>query len=226
MFARSIAAGLLFLLLSADPALAGFVVSIGNATDVTPGSTVTLDVTVTGPDRLDLFAGEFILIPLDAASPADRVRFAVDALGDPPQPPLLESNYAFPTNNSYAYQNLPGNPGAVYETTWAGDSYLVSDSTLDQAGVDVSGGNLVARLTIQVDGSAPSGSRYGVVLGASSLYWDQFAADVPVTPVGGEITVAGAAVVPAPGGMTLAVIGGTTLLTGRWQRRRIARPSA
>jgi hypothetical protein len=219
MLAR-IAFASLLILASAAPTHAAFVVSIGNATP-NAGDTITLDVTISGQDRLDYVFAEFVLVSLDGSSPAGKVHFVVDGFGKPPLPPLSDPNYVFPLGNSFAIDNLPSNPASVYDTNWTGDTYLTSDATLDLAGVDVSGGKLLTRLTVKVDGSTPGGSRYGVTYGTNSVYLNQFGEEIPVTLNGGEIAVlSGVVAVPTPSGMVLMAAGTLIVLFSRWNRRR------
>lgn len=202
MFARNLLIAVVFTLLPAAGAHAGFTITIENKT-VAQGGSVTLDVTISGSDRLDLFAAEFVITPVGGA-PAGGVRFAAV----PAVPPLFDANYVFAPDNSFAIANLPSNPASVYQTTTTNDSYLASDGTLDFLGVDVSGGRLLARLTVTA-GAIPVGAHYQVTYGANSLYLDETGAEVSVTLLGGDIeVVAGDATpVPAPPGMVLMLSG-------------------
>src|SRR5262249_4654432 len=139
-------------------------------------------------------------------------------------PPLSDPNYVFPAGNSFAADNLPGNPASVYATVWTGDTYLASDATLDFAGVDVSGGKLLARLALQLVGSAPSGWRSGVACGANPVYQSEPGYATPATPPGGEIVAARpASPIPSPAGLVLVASGAASLLFGRrWRRRGAA----
>lgn len=229
MLLRAVLVALALACAPAAPSRAAFVVSIGNAT-ADPGDTVTLDVTITSTnsERLDFFVDEFVLTPADGNSPAGKVTFFVDALtGLPPLPPLLDPSYVFPPGNGFAAANLPSNPAQVTTTAWANDTYNVGDATTDGLGfgVDLTGGRLLAQLTVTVAGSAPGGSAYQVAGGGSSLYLAQAAidpSDIAVQYEGGLITVNGSTAVatPAPPGAVLAAVGCVCLVGSRAARRQ------
>jgi hypothetical protein len=213
-----------------------FLVTTTNAT-ADPGDSITLNVSISGPERLDWFGLELILTPLDG-SPNGGVRFVVDGSGLPANPvidpsgPPVDAPVGTPAgpnpiygfrDNSFVYgeyfpdpTNPSKNPASVLATNWTGDTYIFSDATLDFAGVDVIGGKLLTQLSISSEFATP-GSRYQVSIGPGSFFRDEFVNDIEYTSEGGIITFNGGEVnpVPGPSGALLAAIGSGILALGR-----------
>ncbi|MFO0847616.1 MAG: PEP-CTERM sorting domain-containing protein [Gemmataceae bacterium] len=212
MFLRAVLCSLAGAAWTAAPAPAALVVSVGSAS-VAAGGTGTVDVFVSGPDRLDYFVGEFRITPVGSA-PAGGLLF----VAPPPLPPLAAANYVF-AGNSFAASQLPANPGAVTTSVRFNDTYTVGDFTLDNLGVDVSAPRLLTRLSFSAGGAVPDGSRYTLSLNPlGSQFQNPDFADLPFTGTLGTITVTARPtdlVVPEPSSLVILLTGLAACVSGR-----------
>jgi hypothetical protein len=185
---------------TAPAARAGFTVTIGSA-QIGAGQTGTVDVMISGgPELLDFYVAEFQFRITPVGSGATGgLRFtdpqAVSYVNDPA--------YVF-AGNSLALSR------SVTTTLTAADTLTIGDSTADFAGVDVSGGRLLARLEFAA-AAAAAGSTYRVELvGSASQFQDPSFNGVPFQAVSGVVSVSGTpdvSAVPAPRGLALAATG-------------------
>jgi hypothetical protein len=218
MFARVLITVAL-LAAAAAPSRAAYTVTVADT------GTGTIDVYLT-PDAGPLEVGWFdlTLVITKAGGPSDGgLRFV-----PPPAAAtgtgafFYDPNYIFSgVSDAAIYYEMGGSTPDYYAgqvTSSPGgtaDTFTMLDSVNDPAGgatsVTVSGQVLLARAFIDPT-TTPGG--YAINLDAADIYDADFN------------VISNVSAVPAPGGLTLAAIGGATLLAGRWQRRRIAQRSA
>lgn len=206
MFARALIAAAL-LAAAAAPSRAAYTVT------VTDTGTGTIDVYLT-PDAGPLEVGWFDLTLLitKAGGPSDGGLQFVQAPTATTGPGEFfnDTDYVFfgvsGASGDYAALNLY--PGVVTTTSGTNDTFTMVDFVEDPVGgatsVTVSGQVLLARAFIDPT-TTPSG--YAISLDAATIYDANFN------------VISNVSAVPAPGGMTLAVIGGITLLALRYSFR-------
>ena len=227
-FRNSVFGGLLLCSFFAGwPSAQAGLVTAGGMT-VASGSSGTLNVVWSSTQSLNFLNTQFVLRSVTGAS--GGAVFTVNGSGDPPFPPLTDSNYVF-FNDSFDFINAPSvNPASVTTTTWAGDSYIFADSTNSGLNAIQNGSRLWT--TLEITGVTP-GTYQLHLLSSEYDYSETAGTPVALTDAdltGGLITVIASAVPEIdPAGLcsvAAILVGALGLVVGRRRgARRHGAPS-